>query len=638
MASEENNPKTSDNTTGAEIPPMPQNNSTPEPQTSGPEKSHRKLLLAILIPIVVIVLGLVSYFAYTHSHPYSESKYNASLNELQNAKSELSKAIKNAQKDAGKITESQVTDAKLLKTLAGQLTTAQKLSKNGGAVIKDPHSADTGKLSASTTTNHSHAEKMVDAALALTQQTTKVVTSKREASKILSPVDTAVAAAEKQKNANDKEIASKSIDVKKIAAGDYSSLDGKWVNSAGTSMTIQDGKLTPSSPIAGTHTPYGLRECSKPTDECSSKLTTATQHQLVQDGAFIDQHGNSPNTQYNLLTVQKNAKLYNAATSAPITGDDPTDSTRDRIIPLDTTFSQGQMPLCLSESCAYYRDSGSAQASAASVKKLNTAVDTAQSKINALKKPWEKSAKNSFQCRLDKVKGKQVNCDVSAKSTQSDGTANTSQLLKGDFTSIAGKWCNKQGDCIAIPKDGSYTPILEKNNGKLKVGSTGWLTSKVGSTGVFELVDTAGVQCIVAGATGQNCPDEASMIWPTDLIYYPKGVLPCPNKDICDAFGAGAQDSSSKPDTSRPYLGTMGSHMNDAPTADTAYYLQGNATAKTTKMDVKAIAKGDCSSISGTWSASEGAAYTYSDKCPSNTYIDGSGNSTNGHSQFSKER
>ncbi|AKV55111.1 hypothetical protein BACT_0534 [Bifidobacterium actinocoloniiforme DSM 22766] len=95
-----------------------------------------------------------------------------------------------------------------------------------------------------------------------------------------------------------------------------------------------------------------------------------------------------------------------------------------------------------------------------------------------------------------------------------------------------------------------------------------------GASGVFEMMDFNGPERIEAYKVYGECTT-AESIWPVDLLYFPKGVAPCPNNDVCQSFDPGnSSPDAANLDTTQPYLHLMHTHMNPMPDNSTAYRLK----------------------------------------------------------------
>ncbi|WP_236630799.1 DUF6287 domain-containing protein [Bifidobacterium aemilianum] len=611
-----------------------------ETQSADPSRPHPHrmrfiVLLMVVLALVLSVSGFAGYNYYrSHSRSYALSQYKGSKEALDKAQRQLASAITQADKSAGKIKQNQVDRPTTVSQYSKSMSAATKEHTAKAPTIKHQDTASIEELNAAAASNLRSATSMTDAGKDLSDKAKAVVDSKASADKTLSPVDQKVKAAEDQKKASDKEAQAHSLDLKALAAGDYSSLEGTWTNQDGAWMKIEQGKVIPQNPIEGTIPPYPLVQCKRvepsglPNDQCVVRPMPASQFQLVQQGAIQRNHGRGPDAQYTILAVQKGAELYNTGYLHPRIIPDPTDQTRDRIIP-GYNSGQGQGPLCGNASCAYYRDKDSQSLSPQTQQKLDAAVSKAQKAVDGLTQTWAKDSKAAFQCRLDLLTGKSQGCPTSSAATESKstGVANLDQIKNGDFSSISGIWCDAANTCITIKKDGSYSPIPDRNHGKLIHSDQSWLQDG-GKSGVMELMDLNGPQCLDQNVVPDNC-DGAHTIWPTNLLYFPKGSAPCPNSDVCWAFGS---DSTLQPtdfDTSSPFLVSMSRHMNEMPSNETVYRFKGpDIPTPKSAMELTALGKGDCSSIQGRWVSPDGAVFDYQDQCPSFSYVDGSGNPT----------
>lgn len=599
--------------------------------------SKRTIRIALIALLILIVIGIAAGFGYhhytTHSRSYAISRYDKAVTRLKDAHKQLDATIAKSNKTAGQVDEGDVQHP----AVVTKYETVVRRSRRPIRVrVLTRHQLNTFNV----TEINNYSLKIEQAAANYDTSRGKVHDSaqhvmdeKHNTEVQLSPVEHAIASVEQQKKQNDAEAKKHGIDMDAIAKGDYSSLDGTWTNSDGAWMKISKGVLTPQNPVPGSTPPYRLREPDKNNNLFNPNYLDRipkTQHTLYQDGARVEHHGAAPDI-YFLVTVQQGAKLYNASPSfaaGTSIGDDPTDSSRDRIIPANATLYQGQEPFCQSASCAYYREGG--VVSTASQQKLKDKEDQANKLMASLNHKWQESAKTNFQCRIDVVNGAQKTCET-ASSSSNDGTANVDQLRQGDFSSIAGQWCTSGNDCITIGKDGSYTSNQSDGNDdsdsqsgtqpKLAIPTeNNWVKGGVGSTGIVELMDTRGPQCMDPNVTYPNCV-MAEAIWPTDIIYYPKNVTVCPNDDICSRAYEGTENDPDDIDTSRPHLELMARHMNPRPTMADTYYFMGGKNAKSSKakkgMDIKQIAQGDCSSIAGTWVNARGGTLTFQSSCPS---------------------
>ncbi|WP_144418903.1 DUF6287 domain-containing protein [Bifidobacterium actinocoloniiforme] len=431
-------------------------------------KSHGFKIAAFVIAAALLIgaggFGGYQYYS-SHSRPQALARYDDSLNKLTEARKGLSAAIKSADRSAGKVSKSQVTDASTISSYHQSMSAATGMQTTKPRLIKNTNVADAQELNEAAASNTESASRCTDAAAGLTKAAQAVTDSKSTADKALSEVEKAVAAAERQKTENDKLSGPPQLNLEAIARGDYSSMEGTWTNPAGAWMTISDGKLSPQTPVDGTNPPYQLHECQPGQDDCIMRSMPSTQHQLAQDGAIANHHGSYPDTHYLLLVVQKGAKLYNTAYYEPLVSDDPTEQSRDRII-ATTDWSQGAGAACPDANCAYYRSGDDHKLSKADENKLKQKISTAQTAVDGLDDSWAKDAKAGFQCRLDVAGGANKTCTVSGSEQASDadgdpsdtaepeashpptssGVADTQAIRNGDFSSIAGHWCNAEND------------------------------------------------------------------------------------------------------------------------------------------------------------------------------------------------
>ncbi|MDF7641390.1 DUF6287 domain-containing protein [Bifidobacterium sp. ESL0784] len=411
------------NAATSNIPPVPTNVPLPggmQPQQNGaatPAKPHKsKTRMIVIIAAVVVVLTAAAaggfYYYSSNSHNSAVSQYGKAVNNLADAKSDLKTAIKRANSDTEDIHKGQVKDPDLFGDYQKTLKTARKLSDAKAAdTIADTSSASTKDLKQATQSLNNLIGKVNGSASSMSKVAKKLVDSKSDADDVLKPIEREVAAAEKQKKANDEEAANSGIDMTQIKRGDYSSLDGTWTNPGGAWMNISNGQLTPQNPFSGTTPPYTLRECGGLDSQCMSYGDIpSTEDQLVQGGAY-QYNEDSPSVQEILIVAQKNSALNDVAPSSYTTIPDPTDQSKDRIIPIWIGTNQGQTPFCSDSGCAYYR-SGGGEASDASKQKLKSKVNAANDDIAKMDDAWEEEAKANFQCRVDVVNGAQKTCSA----------------------------------------------------------------------------------------------------------------------------------------------------------------------------------------------------------------------------------
>ncbi|WEV68833.1 DUF6287 domain-containing protein [Bifidobacterium sp. ESL0775] len=407
------------------IPPLPTTVPLPggmTPQQNGgatpPAKTRKnKITMAIIIAAVVVVVAAIAaggfYYYSTNSHDSAVTQYGKAVNHLADVKSDLKSAIKHANSDTSDIHKGQLKNPGLLDTYQKTLKKSRKLSNaKSPANISDTANTSTKDLKRATQSLNDLSGKIAASADDMSKAAKKIIDSKNAADEVLKPVEREVVAAEKQKKANDEEAANSGIDLGAIKHGDYSSLTGTWTNPGGAWMKISNGEVTPQNPVSGSTPPYRLAECPGGYDDyCFSPGTLpSTQYQLLQNGALQDFHGEEVNLQYSLVIVPKNVTLYNASYDSYDVGNDPTDSSRDRIIPsAGPAINQGQTPFCGDSGCAYYR-SGGGEASDASKQKLKSKVNSANDDIANLDEQWEEEAKANFQCRVDVVNGAQKTC------------------------------------------------------------------------------------------------------------------------------------------------------------------------------------------------------------------------------------
>lgn len=562
-------------------PPDAVNNGPQSPDRNPTKRRNIIIAVVICIALVLGIGGIAGYRYYTtHSHSHALSRYQESTEQLKQAQKTLREALSETGSKVKGIKEENLDQPALLKQYSAKKNEAAGLTTQKPKTITNPDTATTDKLSQIADGNTQAATSINRTATDLTETAASIVKSKTRADKALEGPEKAVSAAERQKKDNDAELASHKLNLKAITSGDYSSLEGTWTNPAGSWMKISSGKVTPQNPIQDTNPPYQLRECVQGSDgytldACVERQMPATQHQLVQDGAVLNHNGMSPNDHYLIMVVEQGAELYNTAYLYPRIAADPTDQSKDRIIP---TFNsgQGQSPLCQDANCAYYRNPDSLTVSKEGRDKLKDSIDKAQKAVDKLKQDWAKHSKNQLQCRIDVVKGENKQCFKESDTPSSNGVANVQKIKEGDFSSIAGKWCDGNNRCFNIKKDGSYTPVPDRNHGKLIFPShDSWIEGGIGKSGVFEIMDVDGPQCTDRGTL--TCSG-AETIWPTDFIYYPAGVYPAPNEDLKTAFGTDADAEVDKNlDVSKPYMQLMGRHMNDLPTNQTSYHFMGPA-------------------------------------------------------------
>ncbi|WEV72966.1 DUF6287 domain-containing protein [Bifidobacterium sp. ESL0790] len=617
------------------------NQDNPDDQDQ-PAKSKKNIIrAAIIAAVALIVIAAIGAFGYhyytTHSRSYAISRYEKATQRLKDSQKQLDATIAKTDKTAGSVNESDVKRPTVVTTYTTTVRESRKTVKVRTLTKTQLQSLDVEQINKICNELEQAAAHYSASSGKVNDSAQQVMDAKADADKALSPVEHAIAAAEQQKKQNDAEAKKNGLDLKAIASGDYSSLNGTWTNPDGAWMKISNGNLTPQNPVQGTTPPYRLKEPTANNTlfnpEHLSEIPK-TQHTLLQDGARVDRPSEAPDI-YFLVTVQRGAKLYNASPSfspQSYVGDDPTDSSRDRIIPANASANQGQTPFCASASCAYYRDGGSV--SAASQQKLKDKVDQANKLMAGLDQKWQQGAKTNFQCRIDVVNGANKTCESTSGSSGHDGTANVEQLRRGDFSSISGQWCTSGNDCVTIGKDGSYSNgDGGATQAKLAIATeNNWVTGGVGGTGIVELMDTRGPICVDPNVTYPNCT-MAEVMWPTDFVYYPKNVPVCPNADICTKAYEGTENDPDDIDISRPHMELMARHMNPRPTmADTYYFVggdQGKKSSKSSKgMNIKQIGQNDCSSIAGHWVNADGTSIDLHDSCPSGSYTDGSGHPT----------
>ncbi|WEV47356.1 DUF6287 domain-containing protein [Bifidobacterium sp. ESL0690] len=436
------------------VPPLPTNVPLPSgmPQPNGgaapanPHKSKTTRIVIIIAVLVMVVAAIAAggfYYFSSNSHDAAVSQYGKAVNHFADTKSALKSAIKHANRDTEDIHKGQVKNPGLLDDYRQTLKTSRNLSEaKAPATIADTSSASTKDLKQATRSLNDLSRRVSDSANDISDAAKKLVNSKNDADAVLEPIEREVSTAEKQKKANDEEAADSGIDLSEIKRGDYSSLDGTWTNPGGAWMKISNGKVTPQNPVEGSNPPYRLADCPGGEDDyCFSPGTLpSSQYQLLQNGALQDFHGEEVNLQYSLIVVPRNVTLYNASYDSDDVGSDPTDSSRDRIIPsAGPAINQGQTPLCGDSGCAYYRSDGG-EVSQTSKRKLKSKVDAANDDIASMDEKWEEEAKANFQCRVDVVNGAKKTCrsisnaDDSDEADQSDdtdtGNSDTSAYLE----------------------------------------------------------------------------------------------------------------------------------------------------------------------------------------------------------------
>ncbi|WEV64603.1 DUF6287 domain-containing protein [Bifidobacterium sp. ESL0732] len=422
------------------IPPLPTNVPLPsgmQLQPNGgamPAKPHKgKTTKIVIIAAVVVVLAAIAaggfYYFSSNSHDAAVSQYGKAVNHLADTKSDLRSAIKRANSDTEDIHKGQVKNPDLLDDYRKTLKTSRNLSDaKATKTIADTSSASTKDLKQAIQSLNDLSGKISDSANDISDIAKKLVDSKKDADDVLKPIEREVSAAEKQKKANDEEASNSGIDLSEIKRGDYSSLDGTWTNSGGAWMKISNGEVTPQNPVAGSNPPYQLADCPGTThDYCFSPGKLPSSHyQLLQRGALQDFHGEEVNQQYSIVIVPKNVSLYNASYDSNDVGGDPTDSSRDRIIPsAGPAINQGQTPFCGDSGCAYYRSDGG-ESSQSSKRKLKSKVDAANHDIANMDEEWEEEAKANFQCRVDVVNGAQKSCRSTSNDDENSDDADTS--------------------------------------------------------------------------------------------------------------------------------------------------------------------------------------------------------------------
>lgn len=472
-------PTTPPNPTVPPIPTTPTTPTNPQNNDAGntPKEAKRNKVL-IIISIVVaaaLVLGIGGYAGWRyydgHSHSHAQQRYIQSLEQLKDADKQLTKTLQKTSASTRTITAAQVDEPDALTAYTKAVDKVSKLvSRSAGSekagthdsdesTVRNPNEATAQELNRAADANEKATKARTDAKTKLEESARKVTDSRDSASKVLNPVEKAVAAAEKRRKSAEREINGKPLDAKAIASGDYSSLDGTWTNNAGAWMQIKDGKLIPQTPISGTTAPYTLKNC-KGLDACitdsiltgeNETYTMAevpdTQVQLVQEGAVDCSVRNEGICErqdpYSIVAVQKNAILLNMAYDGrrDESQTDPTDSSRDRII-VSHSMGQGGVPLCLDASYAYYRDESTFKPSAAAQKQIDDAVKAAQQSIDGLKQPWAKAA---FQCRLDVVSKKRSSCATQEQVGATQTGMDIKAIAKGDCSSIAGNWVSARG-------------------------------------------------------------------------------------------------------------------------------------------------------------------------------------------------
>lgn len=456
------------------IPPIPVNVPLPggmQPQQNGgamPAKPHKsRTTMIVIIAAIVVVLAAAGaggfYYYSSNSHDAAVSQYGKAVNHLADVKSDLKAAIKQANSDTKDIHKGQVKNPDLLGDYQKKLEASKKLSTiKANDTIADTSSASTNDLKQATQSLNELASKVSNSSKDMSNIAKKLVDSKADADDVLKPIEREVTAAEKQKKANDQEAANSGIDMIQIKRGDYSSLNGTWTNPGGAWMTITNGQLTPQNAFAGTTPPYTLQECGGYESQCMSYGDIpSTEAQLVQGGAY-QYNEESPSVQEILIIAQKNSALNDVAPSNVTTMADPTDQSKDRIIPIWIGTNQGQTPFCGNSGCAYYRNGGG-EASQASKQKLKSKVDAANDDIAKMDDQWEEEAKANFQCRVDVVNGAQKTCPAIGEDGKDDSGKS------GDIKASAYFEPDTAGNSASTPVRSGDVENLGSNHGNIGV-------------------------------------------------------------------------------------------------------------------------------------------------------------------------
>ncbi|MDF7663163.1 PASTA domain-containing protein [Bifidobacterium sp. ESL0763] len=169
----------------------------------------------------------------------------------------------------------------------------------------------------------------------------------------------------------------------------------------------------------------------------------------------------------------------------------------------------------------------------------------------------------------------------------------TAAVGKGDFSTIAGKYCTNDGDCIQLDKKGSMTysgkPAagLDHSPSQLQlVDSEGWSDQAHNHNPNSPYINLMGPDSEYScpGMTGKACEDYTPMsdiVWPNDLIYVFKNAdTSCFSATDASAaacnpgFGDDEVYGPQPPaPTDRPYLYAMNWKHNDTPSVNGVFYL-----------------------------------------------------------------
>lgn len=186
-------------------------------------------------------------------------------------------------------------------------------------------------------------------------------------------------------------------------------------------------------------------------------------------------------------------------------------------------------------------------------------------------------------------------CATDEKTSASADNMSISQirqsLEKGDFTPIAGTYCNKKNACFTVNKDGTVPRSEDIENNKktqphvtTKDDSMQWRTNTKTD---IELVGPDSDATCKSQVTGEvkvgnkacfvNSKEHylpENVTRPLSLVYYPKGTDLMADSDLTDMLNSAVKDGQQLPDSSRPYMEVRQVPLASMPVDSWVYYLQ----------------------------------------------------------------
>ncbi|WEV65783.1 PASTA domain-containing protein [Bifidobacterium sp. ESL0764] len=163
----------------------------------------------------------------------------------------------------------------------------------------------------------------------------------------------------------------------------------------------------------------------------------------------------------------------------------------------------------------------------------------------------------------------------------------TKDVVNGDLSLIAGKYCNNANECLQLDKDGNLTGMKNYHDTKIHLAGAkeawgedsrqNWSNSPYltfnGPDSDYKCPAGTGMQlCYDSGASEAEIQKPVYVIYvfknaDTSFWYTKDDPSPSPGFDHGDGPATAAK-------TDRPYLDFIGYHMNSAPADDAVYHLQ----------------------------------------------------------------